>query len=313
MTVILKTNATTLLHQFIDDCRLRGLSEESLRSYRSSVQIFIEFLDRDEVNVLQVDVTSLKQFLSYLKDERRVRQKTVENYFTAISSFYTYLVFEDRIEVNPVTSFRQRYLVRYKKEQQPAQRQLLSVEEVGRLVNSIMDPRDRAIVVMLAKTGVRRGELLRIDVDDINWEEYSILLKSTPKRSNRRVFFDDECSIVLKRWLSIREKLNPTTQAIFVSYETANRLSRNGAYQAVVKYARNLGFHIPDSPKLEDHFGPHNFRHWFTTWLLRNGMPREYVKELRGDTRKEAIDIYHHIDREVLRRTYLACIPKIGI
>lgn len=74
-----------------------------------------------------------------------------------------------------------------------------------------------------------------------------------------------------------------------------------------------MGYHNPESPNLEDHFGPHCFRHWFTTWLLRSGMPREYVKEVRGVVRREAIDIYHHIDREELRRAYLACIPKLGI
>jgi integrase/recombinase XerD len=84
-------------------------------------------------------------------------------------------------------------------------------------------------------------------------------------------------------------------------------------YNAVVKYAKRLGFHNSQSKRLEDHFGPHCFRHWFTTWLIRNGMRREYVKELRGDRRSEAIDIYHHIDRNELRRIYLACIPKLGI
>ena len=69
-------------------------------------------------------------------------------------------------------------------------------------------------------------------------------------------------------------------------------------YAAITKYAKRLGYHNSESPRLEDHFGPHCFRHWLTTWLLRNGMPREYVKELRGDKRKEAIDIYHHIDKQ---------------
>jgi len=64
---------------------------------------------------------------------------------------------------------------------------------------------------------------------------------------------------------------------------------------------------------MEDRFMTHCFRHWFTTHLLRAGMPREYVKELRGDARNEAIDIYHHIDREDLRKSYLACIPELGI
>jgi integrase/recombinase XerD len=184
---------------------------------------------------------------------------------------------------------------------------------MSQLVNSILDPRDKTISIILAKTGVRRGEMLKMDVQDINWNNYSILLKPTPKRSNRTVYFDDECALVLRRWLSVREKLSPTTKALFVSYQALNRLSRNGAYEAVVKYARKLGFHNPNSKRLADHFGPHCFRHWFTTHLLRNGMPREYVKELRGDVRKEAIDIYHHIDQEDLRKKYLACIPKLGI
>ncbi|MBI5146977.1 MAG: tyrosine-type recombinase/integrase [Thaumarchaeota archaeon] len=52
----------------------------------------------------------------------------------------------------------------------------------------------------------------------------------------------------------------------------------------------------------KSNFSPHNFRHWFTTHLLRNGMPREYVKELRGDGRRETVDIYHHIGRDDLRK-----------
>lgn len=80
-----------------------------------------------------------------------------------------------------------------------------------------------------------------------------------------------------------------------------------------MKYAKNLGFQNSDSISLEDHFNPHCFMHWFTTWLLRNGMPREYVKELRGDKRGESIDVYHHINKEELRKAYLAYIPKLGI
>jgi integrase/recombinase XerD len=230
-----------------------------------------------------------------------------------MSAFYDYLVFEGFTDTNKILPFRKRYLRMYKKGNDEPQRKLLSIEEMSRLVNSILDPRDKAMAVLLAKTGIRRGEILRIDVDDINWNEHSIRLKPTRKRSNLTVFFDDECAVVMRRWLRVRAKLHPESPALFVSYQTNGRLSRNGAYQAVVKYARRLGFHNADSPRLEDHFGPHCFRHWFTTFLLRNGMPREYVKGLRGDSRKEAIDIYHHIDREKLRKSYLACIPKLGI
>ena len=293
---MLKTiqGAEQLLEMFCEDCRLRGMTEESIRRYRSSLRIFLKFLRKKGVSIDRVDAPVLRSFLQHIKFERGVKHRTVEQYFSALSAFYDYLVFEGLVSRNVILSFRRRYLKRYKDRYDDPERKLLSVEEMSKLVNSIMDPRDKAIAVLLAKTGIRRGELLRIDVDDINWEDYSITLKPTPKRSNRTVFFDDECAMVLRRWLRVREKLKPKSKALFISYNTLGRLSRNGVYNAVVKYARRLGFHDPSSPRLEDHFGPHCFRHWFTTWLLRNGMPREYVKELRGDRRREAVDIYHH-------------------
>jgi integrase/recombinase XerD len=298
------------IEKFCQDCKLRGMTLESIRTYKSSLRQFFKYSNL--ANLSDVNNEVLEGYLGNLRFERKVKQKTIENNFTALSAFYEYLVFHGLINRNLVLSFRKRYLRMYKKNNN-SERKLLTIEEMSKLVNSILDPRDKAIVTAFSKTGVRRRELLNMDVDSINWNDYSIMLKSTPKRSNRTVFFDDECAFVLKRWLNVRKKLNPTTKALFVSYQTLNRLSRNGAYEAVVKYARRLGFHNPDSPRLEDHFGPHCFRHWFTTHLLRNGMPREYVKELRGDKRKEAIDIYYHIDQEDLRRKYLAYIPKLGI
>jgi integrase/recombinase XerD len=301
----------TIVEKFCQDCKLRGMTQESIRRYKSSLTLYVKFFNR--ANLIDLTMQMLEDFLSYLKFERQVKHKTIENNFSAISAFYDYIVFHGYTDRNLILPFRKRYLRVYKKNNNDSQRKLLTVEEMSQLVNSILDPRDKAIALMLAKTGVRRGEMLKIDIDDINWDNYSVTLKFTAKRSNRTVFFDDECALVLKRWLNVRKKLNPTNNALFVSYQTLNRLSRNGAYQAVVKYAKILGFHNPNSPRLEDHFGPHCFRHWFTTWLLRNGMPREHVKELRGDRRREAIDIYNHIDREELRHQYLAFIPKLGL
>jgi len=307
------TDSRRFIEDFCEDCKLRGMTEESIRRHRSSLKIFVQFLENKGVSITDVNIYTLRDFLQHVMNERSAKHKTVENYFSALSAFYDFLAFEGYVASNIVLPFRKRYLKRYKDGYDDPERKLLSVEEMSRLVNTILDPRDKAIAVLLAKTGIRRGELLRLDVEDVNWAEYSITLKPTPKRSNRTVFFDDECAAALRRWLKVREKLNPPTKALFISYQSLRRLDRNGLYTAIVKYAKRLGFHNPDSPNLEDHFGPHCFRHWFTTWLLRNGMPREYVKELRGDKRHEAIDIYHHIDRQELRKAYLACIPKLGI
>jgi len=304
--------ARELIEEFCEDCRLRNMTDESIRRYRSCLQIFAKFLADRGVSVVNVDKKDLKAFLSFLR-QRGVKYKTLENYFSALSSFYDFLVFEELVDRNIVLPFRRRYLRRYKDDCDDPERRIISVEEMSKLVNSILDPRDKAIVVLLAKTGIRRGELIRIDVDDINWEDYSITLKPTAKRSRRVVFFDDECAIVLKRWLRIREKLKPKTKALFVSYQSGRRIDRNTVYRIVTTYAQRLGLHNPESNRIEDHFTPHYLRHWFTTMMRRRGMPREFLKELRGDKRKEAVDRYDHIDREELRRMYLACVPKLGI
>jgi len=260
----------------------------------------------------------LKSTLIEFIRERRtqnIEQNTLERDFAAINSLYEFLVFQDIIAKNPVPGVRKRYLRRYKNEKDvdaESPRKLISVEEMSLLINSVLDTRDKAILTLLAKTGVRRGELIAMDVSDINWTEQSIMLKKFKKRSGRTIFFDDETSRMLKRWINQRQIRNPTTPALFIG-EQGERLKRNGVYSMTAKYAERIGLHNSTSPRPEDHFSPHCFRHWFTTHLRRAGMDREFIKALRGDRRREAIDIYDRIDREELRRAYLAFIPQLGL
>jgi integrase/recombinase XerD len=311
--VQLADGGSAVIEEFCADCRLRDMTEGTIVCYRANLRSFHEFLVARNATFEGVSIQLLKGFLEHLKYEKAVKLKTIENVFSSLSAFYDYMVFEGHTNSNIILPFRKRYLRRYKEGQDDAVRRLLSLEEMGRLINSIMDPRDKAVAVVFAKTGIRRRELLGVDVDDVSWKDYSITLKPTPKRSNRLVFFDDETAIVLKRWLSVREKLNPKTRALFVSYQSLNRIDRNSVYEAMAGYAERLGFHNPASPKIEEHFGPHCFRHFFTTWLLRNGLSRDYVKQLRGDTRGETIDIYNHLDMQDVRKMYLACVPKFGL
>ncbi len=207
----------SLVDEFRRDCELRDLSEVTVSKYVASVRVFTEALGRKGRDVLNPDVNALKDFLVYLRYERRQKAKTIENQFSGISAFYDYLVYSGKATSNIVPSFRKRYLRRYKDEDEETEKRSLTVQEMSRLVHCILDPRDKAIAVLLAKTGVRRGELLRVDVGDIDWTDYSILLKPARKRSNKTVFFDDEAAMVLRRWLKVRETLDVHTPALFVS------------------------------------------------------------------------------------------------
>jgi len=87
-------DAEHLMERFCEDCRLRGMTDESIRRYRSSLRIFLRFLRRKGVSVYRVGVQVLRGFLQRIKFVRGAKHKTVENYFSAISAFYNYLVFE---------------------------------------------------------------------------------------------------------------------------------------------------------------------------------------------------------------------------
>ena len=100
--------------------------------------------------------------------------------------------------------------------------------------------------------------------------------------------------------------------ALFLNSK-GDRLDRGGILLLVRQAAERIGLHNPRSERMEDHFSPHCCRHWFTTHLRRAGMRREFIQELRSDSRLEAIDIYDHIDLKELKEAYLAAIPQLGV
>ena len=307
----------TILTEYEEDARTMGLTDRTIANYMSSIKAFSEFISKP---FPQVDIGDLRGFLRHLTEQehrgRPFSPKTISRYFSAVDSLYSYLEFEKYVAKSIVPQFRKRYLAHLRKRgnnHSQSERQLISVEQMRQLVNSILDPRDRAVVVLLAKTGLRRAELVNIDIDDIDWLEQRIRLKDTPKRSFNLAFFDDECSRVLKRWMMVRETWNKKDEKALFLNERGGRLNRNGIYELVVKHAEKVSLHNPESRNLKERFTPHCCRHWFTTWLLRNGMTREYVKTLRGDARREAIDIYFHIDPYDLRKSYIHDIPKLGL
>ena len=160
-----------------------------------------------------------------------------------------------------------------------------------------------------AKTGLRKGELLALQVHDLNFEDHTFTVPAKAKRTNRLGFLDAETVTVLQQYLDWREERSHNG-ALWIT-PTGYALDKHGPYELTTRYAGQLAIHDPNGP-LSRKFTPHCFRHWFTTHLRRSGMPREFIQELRGDTRRDAIDIYDHIDREELRRSYLRHIPQLG-
>jgi integrase/recombinase XerD len=303
-------NANDLVQRFHEDCILREMVSAMDYVYRAKE--YCLFLETRGKNALTADREDLRAFLSRLK-ERGAKFKTINRIYTCLSAFYEFLIIEGLVEYNPVPPFRKYYLRRYKSDSDSEIRKLISVEDASRLVNSILDSRDKCILVLLFKTGMRAGELTTLDVTDVDLDKSEVTLKLKKKRSNRILFLDNEAIAVLQKWLAARKnRKGADGQALFIS-KIGTRITVKSVERLVEKHAERVGLHDPDADKLEERFTPHCCRHWFVTHLLRAGMSRDFVKELRGDTRGEAIDIYNHIDKKELRESYLAHVPQLGI
>ncbi len=301
-----------ILSRFIQDEKLRGLADRYVGNERTRLEVFLRFVGKSPQDITEDD---LKRFLAHLQGDRQSSNGTIKNYSTALSSFFSYLEYERLIDNNVFPRFRRRYLSHITKKMNgiATRRQILSVEQMAQLVNSILDPEVKAIATLLAKTGIRVGELINIRVQDVDIAAGTIELRPTGKRAEQTIFIDDEAARCLTEWLDVRHlQAKPGEDALFTDYlGTAPRME--AIERRIAKYAARLGLHDPTTRDLSRRLTPHCFRHFFTTHLLRSGMPREYVKELRGDTRQETVDIYHHIDREDLRRSYLTHVPNFGI
>ncbi len=303
-------NANRLVQRFHEDCNLRGMVSTMDYIYRA--REYCAFLEIRGKTPLTADKNDLRAFLAHLK-ARGLKFKTIDRIYTCLSAFYEFLIIDDLVEYNPILPFRKILPRRYKNDNDSEIRKLISIEDASCLVNSILDSRDKCILVLLFKTGMRVGELTSLDVGDVDLDKGEIKLKLKKKRSNRVLFLDNEGIAVLQRWLAARKNRRGSGEpALFIS-KAGGMMTKRAIETIIEKHAERLGLHDPNSTKLDERFTPHCCRHWFVTHLLRAGMSRDFVKELRGDARGEAIDIYNHIDKKELRESYLAHIPQLGI
>jgi len=298
------------LEAFAQDLALRDLAKVSANSTRWHVQRFLAWATQEGIDPEKGQREDLLSYLACLR-AKGLKTASMRNNFSALKNWYDFLIESGQLDHNPIPAIQKKYLKEFK--DHPGRRQLISVEDAAKMVRATIDTRDRAILLVFLKTGIRRGELISLDVEDVSLEGLSITLKETAKRSNRIVFFDEECKRPLSRWLEVSQARykKPGERALFVSNK-GTRLQTSSVDALVRTAGMRVRLH-EEGGELSHRFTPHCCRHYVTTHLLRAGMSREYVKWIRGDVMKEAIDIYNHIDPEDVRESYLMHVPQLGI
>ena len=237
----------------------------------------------------QIESNDLRQYLNKYELERAVSKVTIDNIRRILSSFFSWLEDEDYIVKSPVRRIRRVKTAKVSKE-------ILSDEDLEMLRDSCLNARDLALVDMLATTGMRVGELVGLNIDDVNLQERECIVTGKGNKQ-RPVYFDARAKLHLQTYLQTRTDDSP---ALFVSLDaTATRLSIGGVETRLRQLGKSCGIH---------RVHPHKFRRTLATHAIDKGMPIEQVQKLLGHARIDTTMHYAMVNQnnvKVSHRKYL--------
>ena len=249
-----------LLMSFLSAKQIEGCSEKTIDYYRNMI---FKMLESVNLKIESITTDDLRKYLADYKNQSNASKSTIDNIRRVLSSFFSWLEDEGHISKNPVRRIHRIKTKRVVKE-------VLSDENFEVLRDKCDNIRDLAMIELLASTGIRVGELVNLNIDDVLFSERECVVLGKGD-SERIVYFDAKTKIHLQKYLESRKDNNP---ALFVSLRKPHdRLGIPG----VEKRMRKLG-HEAKIKKIH----PHKFRRTMATNAIDKGMPIEQVQRLLG-------------------------------
>ena len=272
----------TLLQAFLTAKGVEGCSPKTLQYYEDTLARVLATIDKP-IGAIESD--DLRQYLNDYEITRRTSKVTIDNIRRIMSSFFSWLEDEDYIVKSPV-----RRIHRVKTAQ--VAKETLTDEELEILRNACKNKRDLALVDLLASTGMRIGELVRLDVADVNMQERECIVTGKGNKQ-RPVYFDARAKLHLTEYLETRADSDP---ALFVSLDSlASRVTVGGMELRL----RNLGKKAGVS-----RVHPHKFRRTLATHAIDKGMPIEQVQKLLGHTKIETTMHYAMVNQNNVKASH---------
>lgn len=276
-----------LLEAFLDAKRLEGCSGRSLKYYRSTLVRFVSTLDS---SLMLATTEQIRSYLGSYGEKSGAGNVTIDNVRRIISSFFSWLEAEDYIYKSPARRIKKIRTVKTVKE-------TYSDEVIELMRDGCTTKRDLAIVDLLSSTGIRVGELVNLDREDIDFEARECVVLGKGGKE-RRVYFDARTKLHLVEYLAERNDDNP---ALFVSLCNPNRrLQISGVEIRLRELGRRLGI---------CRVHPHKFRRTLATRAIDKGMPIEQVQVLLGHQKIDTTLRYAMVDQRNVRmshRRYIA-------
>ena len=279
-----KQNETneTLLQTFLTAKEVEGCSTKTLQYYDDTLVRALATIDKP-IGAIESD--DLRRYLNDYETTRHTSKVTIDNIRRIMSSFFSWLEDEDYIVKSPVRRIHRVKTAQLAKE-------TLSDEELETLRDVCENERDLAVVDLLASTGMRIGELVRLDIADVDLQERECIVTGKGDKQ-RPVYFDARTKLRLMEYLGTR---SDDSSALFVSLDsTAKRVTVSGMELRL----RNLGKKAGVSRVY-----PHKFRRTLATHAIDKGMPIEQVQRLLGPAKIDTTMHYAMVNQNNVKASH---------
>ncbi len=303
-----RTISSFLQHLLVE----KGFSQNTCDAYRNDLSQFSEFLDRngggpgaskDSFDWKRVDLDTLNQYITDLKDRKGYRNATTARKVASVKSFFGFMAENGIVTEDPTESLGTpkvgRSLPKY-----------LTEDEINKLLKVSYKPgtnegqRDAVIMELLYATGLRVGELVSLNVGDVNVEESYI--RCLGKGSKERIvhLYPKALQELTKYMKSSRRVMLGSRKqepALFINHR-GERLTRQWVWSILKNYAQAAG--------IKSSITPHTLRHSFATHLLQNGASLRHVQELLGHSSISTTQVYTHLTSPYVREEYEKSHPR---
>ena len=275
------------LEMFIAAKKIEGCSDRTVAYYKATVEHLLKCIDTP---IRKITTDEIRSYLAKYQEKSGCSKTTVDNIRRNISSFFSWLEEEDYILKSPMKRIHKIKTVQPVKE-------TISDELIERLRDACLCKRDLAMVDLLYSTGIRVGELVRLNVDDISFEERECVVFGKGDKE-RKVYFDAKAKLHLQDYLKERNDDNP---ALFVTLDAPHqRLKISGVEIRIRRLGRSV-----NAEKIH----PHKFRRTMATRAIDKGMPIEQVQKILGHSQIDTTMQYAMVNQNNVKnahRKYIA-------
>ena len=277
-----KFSSLAMLEMFLSAKRVEGCSEKTLRYYKITIGKMLQIVGK---HVVHIKTDDLRKYLSEYQQNTQCSKSNIDNIRRILSSYFSWLEDENYILKSPV---RRIHKIRTDK----VVKETYTDEALEMMRDNCNSIRDLAMIDLLASTGMRVGELVHLNIADIDFENRECVVFGKGSKE-RPVYFDARTKIHLKNYLDSRNDDNP---ALFVSMLAPyKRLEVSGVEIRLRNLGRNLGI---------NKVHPHKFRRTLATRAIDKGMPIEQVQRLLGHSKIDTTMEYAMVNQNNVKLSH---------